>query len=118
MCHPYMVSDFRSFPNLLFQIIAHNLESLNVIIENEDFEKDGVVVNLQWPTDNIIYISFNVSTTPVVQPISESTSMTGATFTVAYNTFYNISVVATPRDHVCNRVRMALIPLHYSELTS
>ena len=91
-----------------------------MIIESEDFERDGVAVNLQWPNDsNNLYFSFDVSTTPVVQPIS--ISMTGATFTVAYNTFYNVSVVATLRfsDDVCNRVRMLLmvIPLHYSELT-
>ena len=91
-----------------------------MIVENEDFERDRVAVNLQLPTDHNLYFSFDVNTTPVVQPIS--ISMTGATFTVAYNTFYNVSVVATlrSRDNVCNRVRMslAIVPLHYSELTN
>ena len=89
-----------------------------MIVENRDFGTDGISVNLQWSnhdTDNS-RISFNVSTTPEVQPIS--ISMTGATLTVAYNTFYNVSVVATLSDAVCDRVRMSLIPLHYSELTS
>ena len=75
---------------------------------------DGVSVSLQWSSDlDSIRVSFNVSATPVIQPIS--ISMTGATFTVAYNTFYNVSIVATLRDDVCNRVRMSFIPLYYSE---
>ena len=98
---------------------AHNLaESLNVIVKNEHFGRDEISVNLQWSnhdTDNP-RISLNVSTMPVVQPIL--TSLTGVTFTVAYNTFYNVSVVATLNDAVCDRVRTSLIPLHYSELTS
>ena len=63
-----------------------------MIVDSEGFGKDGVTVNLQWSNHDNPRISFNISTTPVVQPII---SMTGATFTVAYNTIYNVSVVAT-----------------------
>ena len=106
--------------------IPHEFDVVYVIISvrtiqykfHNPIERDGVSVNLQWPSNNYLYISSDVSTTPVVQPIS--VSMTRTTFTVAYNAFYNISIVATlrHRDDVCNRVRMALIPLHYSELTN
>ena len=74
---------------------------------------DGVSVSLQWSSDlDSIRASFNISVTPVVQPIISKTCVT---FTVAYNTFYNVSVVAAFGDDVCNRVRMSFIPLHYSE---
>jgi hypothetical protein len=86
-----------------------------MIVDSEGLGKDGVSVSLQWSnpdhTDNP-RVSFNISTTPAVQPIS--ISMTGAPFTLAYNTFYNVSVVATVSDTDCDRI--LVIPLHYSEL--
>ena len=90
-------------------------------VESEDFiiREDGVSIELQWSNHDYIdnpHISFNVSTTPAVQPILIFDSMTSAILTVAYNTFYTVSVVATVSDAVCDRVRMSLIPLHYSEL--
>ena len=95
--------------------IAYDLaESLNsiMIVDSEGFGKDGVTVNLQW--SNNPRVTFNICTTPVVQPLSIST--TGASFTVAYNTFYNVSIVATVSGTECDR--MSLIPLHYSKLIS
>ena len=88
-------------------------------VESEEFREDGVTIDLQWSNhDHIdnLHISFNVSITPVVQPnILIFDSMTGASLTVAYNTFYNVSVVAVS-DGVCDSIRVSLIHLHYSEL--
>ena len=85
-----------------------------MIIDSEGFGKDGVTVNLKWSNHDNPRVIFNISTTPVVQPLS--ISKTGASFTVAYNTFYNVSIIATVSGTDCDR--MSLIPLHYSELIS
>lgn len=83
-----------------------------MIVDSEGFGKDGVTINLQW--FNNPHVTFNISTTPVVQPLSISTA--GASFTVVYNTFYNVSIIATVSGTNCDRT--SLIPLHYSKLIS
>ena len=65
---------------------------INITSAAEEFESDGVVVTLEWIQQKFHSYSVNV----VPQQEYSVINMTVAQLSVSYNTFYNVSIIASP----------------------
>ena len=73
----------------------------------EEFESDGVVVTLEWVQQN--FYSYNVSVVPQLEyTVNEFTRVQ---LNVSYNTFYSLSIIASPPCGQNSTVKF--IGLHY-----
>ena len=83
-------------------------------IVREQFESDYIAVTLQWtPYNGVIYNATIIEHGSQEAPIIFIKNAT-AHLNVTYNTFYNVSVVATR----CGKNSTNITQLHYGESTA
>ena len=92
------------------------INSTSLVVDYEEvITTDGVVVDLHWTTDNNPSISYLVHIWDLESNESRRinvSSSTRANFELAFNTFYNVSVVANVCDET---IATAYVELKYGE---
>ena len=87
---------------------------LEITILSEQFEKDGVIVTLEWTEENSLY-SYNISVSPQLEVMFIERVSFRVQLSVPYNSFYNVSIAAVP---LCRRNNVTTFigpSLYYSE---
>ena len=84
---------------------------LNITLLPEGFERDGIVVTLEWNPWN--FYSYDVSVIPRVKFRHFDDITNGGQLKVSYNTFYNVNITASPP---CGQTRVTnFVELYYGK---